>query len=61
MSLGLSSARLQGRVRVSSWASMSLSQPVATALREPGRQNTKVALARPARQRDCRVEVPMSW
>ena len=57
---GLSSARLQGRVRASSWASISLSQPVATALREPGRQNTKVPLASPARQRDCSVDVPMS-
>ena len=27
---------------------------------EPGRQNRKVALARPAKARDCMLEVPMS-
>src|SRR5262245_63537845 len=59
-SRGKSSARLQGRVRASSWARMSFSQAVLQAPLEPGRQKTKVPLAEPARARDCRVEVPIS-
>ena len=39
---------------------MSFSQPVRQAEVEPGRANRKVALARPAKARDCRVLVPIS-
>ena len=48
-------ARLHGCVRESSWARISFSQPVRQAEVEPGRQNRKVPLARPAKARDCRV------
>src|SRR5690606_21685786 len=59
-SRGISSAKLQGRVLQSSCARRILSQPVAHAFDEPGRQNTNVPLATPPRQRDCRLDVPMS-
>src|SRR5512143_4312736 len=57
---GISSARLHGRVRKSSCEAISLSQPVAQAFEEPGRQKRYVAFATPARQRDCRLEGPIS-
>ena len=41
-------------------ARISFSQPVRQAEVEPGRQNRKVPLARPAKARDCSVEVPIS-
>src|SRR5690606_9182541 len=56
----MSSAKLHGRVRISSCARRILSQPVAHAFTEPGRQNTNVPFATPARQRDCRLDVPIS-
>ncbi len=39
---------------------MSLSQPVAHAFEEPGRQKMYVAFATPARQRDWRLDGPIS-
>src|SRR3546814_14845565 len=59
-SRGLNVARLQGRVRASSWARMIFSHAVRQADVEPGRQNTNVPLASPANARDCSDEVPIS-
>ena len=59
-SRGISSTRLHGRVRASSWWTISFSQASRHAPDEPGRTNTKVALATPASARDCSVEVPIS-
>src|SRR5210317_1394913 len=56
-SRGISSARLQGRVRISSWALSNSSQAVAQAPVDPGTQKTYVPLATPASARDCIVEV----
>src|SRR3546814_18099552 len=59
-SRGLNVARLQGRVRASSWARMIFSHAVRQADVAPGRQNTNVPLASPANARDCSDEVPIS-
>ena len=57
---GTSTAKLQGRVRISSCGSRIFSQAVRQAPLEPGTQKIKVPFASPATVRDCMVEVPIS-
>jgi hypothetical protein len=53
-------AKLQGRVRISSWDNRISAQAVRQAAVEPGRQKTQVPLANPANVRDWTVKMPVS-
>ena len=58
---GISSTKLQGRWRLSSWSLRILSHPSFTAPFDPGRAKTKVSPASTAQARLWIVEVPMLW